>query len=88
MSIPYPISPKLYFIDLRPNPPRVPFESVEFSLPKHGITILDSCNGLLLCVNEGRRYSKTGYYILNPTTKQYTTLRSERTREIVSLSLA
>ncbi|XP_023533020.1 F-box protein At5g07610-like [Cucurbita pepo subsp. pepo] len=62
------------FVVLRPNPPQVPFESLEPSVPKRRIEILQSCNGLLLCCSYGRRYGKNTYYVYNPMTKQYTTL--------------
>ncbi|KAG7035550.1 F-box protein, partial [Cucurbita argyrosperma subsp. argyrosperma] len=60
-------SPGFDFVYLHPNPPRVPLESLEPSVPKRRFVILKSCNGLLL----GRSYRKNDYYVYNPTTKQY-----------------
>ncbi|XP_022958240.1 F-box protein At5g07610-like [Cucurbita moschata] len=67
------VSPGFDFVVLRPNPPQVPFESLEPSVPKRRIEILQSCNGLLLRCSNGRSYRKNTYYVYNPTTKQYTT---------------
>ncbi|XP_060675506.1 F-box protein At5g07610-like [Ziziphus jujuba] len=53
------------------HPP--PFRTLSFINDPSGITILQSCNGLLLCCNFGLD-SRNNYYVCNPTTKHYTTL--------------
>ncbi|XP_023753253.1 F-box protein At5g07610 [Lactuca sativa] len=53
-----------------------PFRNLDFYPDPHGIRILQSCNGLLLCrSNEGdERVYK--YYVFNPTTKQFAVIPS------------
>ncbi|KAK9051340.1 hypothetical protein SSX86_027967 [Deinandra increscens subsp. villosa] len=48
-----------------------PFCSFDFCNDPHGIKIVQSCNGLLLCSSDkgGRRVRR--YYVLNPTTKNF-----------------
>ncbi|KAK9051332.1 hypothetical protein SSX86_027959 [Deinandra increscens subsp. villosa] len=49
------------------NRTRLSFRSLDFSFDPHGIQILQSCNGLLLCCS---RHFARRYYVFNPTTKQ------------------
>ncbi|KAH0677762.1 hypothetical protein KY285_025563 [Solanum tuberosum] len=56
------------------NPPKPPFKNLKFIKDSSGISILQSCNGLMLCSNSPSRLAKTNYYVCNPTTKHYTAL--------------
>nr|KAJ0188297.1 hypothetical protein LSAT_V11C900477610 [Lactuca sativa] len=48
-----------------------PFRDLDFYPDPHGIQIVQSCNGLLLCCsNEGNERVRK-YYVFNPTTKQF-----------------
>ncbi|XP_033515734.1 F-box protein At5g07610-like [Nicotiana tomentosiformis] len=55
------------------NPTNPPFKKLKFTKDPFGITILQSCNGLLLCCSNRIR-QPINYYVYNPTTKHYTTL--------------
>lgn len=48
-----------------------PFTKLEFAKDSAGITILQSCNGLLLCSSFRAQEPKCCYYVYNPTTKQF-----------------
>ncbi|KAJ8540179.1 hypothetical protein K7X08_026568 [Anisodus acutangulus] len=56
------------------NPTKPPFKELKFTKDPSGISILQSCNGLLLCSSSQWRQAKRNYYVYNPTTKQYTAL--------------
>ncbi|XP_076949139.1 F-box protein At5g07610-like [Bidens hawaiensis] len=51
-----------------------PFRGLNFCCVRQGFSILQSCNGLLLC-RKGYGDSRK-YYVLNPTTKQFAVLPS------------
>ncbi|XP_071738790.1 F-box protein At5g07610-like [Rutidosis leptorrhynchoides] len=60
------------------NPTTPPFRSLDFYPDTHGIRIVQSCNGLLLCRCDKNvyeyeyEYDGTGnYYVFNPTTKKF-----------------
>ncbi|KAM0048076.1 putative F-box associated interaction domain, F-box-like domain superfamily [Helianthus debilis subsp. tardiflorus] len=53
------------------NPRTPPFHSLDFHPDPRGITIVQSCNGLLLCCSNRERISVGTYYVFNPSTKQY-----------------
>ncbi|EOY22797.1 hypothetical protein QUC31_007925 [Theobroma cacao] len=67
--------PKYHFLSLDGNPVRDPIRSLTFADDSAGISILQSCNGLLLCRSNRRtgEYNRN-YYIYNPTTNKYTIL--------------
>ncbi|KAA8533899.1 hypothetical protein F0562_031416 [Nyssa sinensis] len=72
-----PTNPKFEWVPLdnTQNPTNnAPFSSLTFVNDTSGITILQSCNGLLCCRSFRVREPKSSYYIYNPTTKQFTTL--------------
>ncbi|KAL7584949.1 F-box protein At5g07610 [Lactuca sativa] len=53
-----------------------PFRDLDFYPDPHGIRIVQSCNGLLLCrSNEGDERVRK-YYVFNPTTKQFAVIPS------------
>ncbi|KAD0657020.1 hypothetical protein E3N88_43910 [Mikania micrantha] len=62
---------KYHYVPLESNNPvlinKPPFTTLGFDSGK--IKILQSCNGLLLCVNDFQKH-----YVYNPTTSQFTTL--------------
>ncbi|XP_026430347.1 F-box protein At5g07610-like [Papaver somniferum] len=61
----------------------VPFETIGFKiwrLVREGITIVQSCNGLLLCSDCKSRNRDRTYYIFNPFTNQYRVLPRSRMR--------
>ncbi|KAK9051336.1 hypothetical protein SSX86_027963 [Deinandra increscens subsp. villosa] len=51
------------------SPP--PFRSLDFYSDPHGIKIIQSCNGLLLCCSRQAPEYARRYYVFNPTTKQF-----------------
>ncbi|XP_076939817.1 F-box protein At5g07610-like [Bidens hawaiensis] len=77
-----PVSLGLFVCDLfvpfdveNPTPP--PFRSLNFYRDRSGIKIVQSCNGLLLCLSSNRGTELTRkYYVFNPTTKQFAVLPS------------
>ncbi|XP_073130135.1 F-box protein At5g07610-like [Henckelia pumila] len=59
-----------------------PFEKLDFDFVEHsasGIIILQSCNGLFLCCKSDV-FTKTRYYVCNPTTKHFTELPGHKER--------
>ncbi|KAJ4822924.1 hypothetical protein Tsubulata_051572 [Turnera subulata] len=71
-------SPYRYdFISLNPKPTPAPFKALRLPDDPSGITILQSCNGLLLCctsISTGTIPEVYNYYVYNPTTKQSVTI--------------
>ncbi|XP_031281985.1 F-box protein At5g07610-like [Pistacia vera] len=70
-------SPEYYFINLGSSPSPAPFKSLTFGnnpSSDSGITIEQSCNGLLLCSCIKGSAGRPDYYVYNPTTHQYTML--------------
>ncbi|KAK1351708.1 F-box domain [Heracleum sosnowskyi] len=53
-----------------------PFKTLDFVHDPlgPGISVLQSCNGLLLCASHRARIFNHRYYVYNPTTKQFATL--------------
>ena len=58
------------FVPLSKKSFDAPFKSLTFDDNPGGLTILESCNGLLCCTCIYAYSSKHDYYIYNPTTKQ------------------
>ncbi|GJX72843.1 F-box protein-like protein [Tanacetum coccineum] len=56
------------------SPP--PFRSLDFYPDFNAITILQSCNGLLLCCSDQAHARARNYYVFNPTTKQFAIIPS------------
>nr|GEW24167.1 hypothetical protein [Tanacetum cinerariifolium] len=56
------------------SPP--PFRSLDFYPDFNGLTILQSCNGLLLCCSDQAHARARKYYVFNPTTKQFAIIPS------------
>lgn len=54
------------------NKSPTPFRSLDFN----GLTILQSCNGLLLCCSDRTRACAPKYSVFNPTTKQFAIIPS------------
>ncbi|XP_074362757.1 F-box protein At5g07610-like [Apium graveolens] len=70
-----------------------PFKTLDFVHDPlgSGISVLQSCNGLLLCASYRAREFKRRYYVYNPTTKRVATLpqiRREYAKEVCGMSLA
>ncbi|KAK9051327.1 hypothetical protein SSX86_027954 [Deinandra increscens subsp. villosa] len=61
------------------SPP--PFRTLDFCFDPHGIRIVQSCNGLLLCCSDTLERADCKYYVFNPTTKQYAIIPSVTTRD-------
>lgn len=53
-----------------------PLKRLDFCFDPRGIKILQSCNGLLLCCSHGGDMRTRKYYVLNPTTKQFSSIPS------------
>ncbi|CAH1445675.1 unnamed protein product [Lactuca virosa] len=53
-----------------------PFRNLDFYPDPHGIRILQSCNGLLLCRSNEEDERVHKYYVFNPTTKQFAVIPS------------
>ncbi|KAF5798478.1 putative F-box domain-containing protein [Helianthus annuus] len=53
------------------NPTTPLFRSLDFYPDPHGIRIVQSCNGLLLCRTYRGSIDARKYYVFNPTTKQF-----------------
>ncbi|KAH0727717.1 F-box protein At5g07610-like [Solanum tuberosum] len=70
-----PINPQFDYVHFdKKNPLKPPFKNLKFIKNSSGISVLQSCNGLILCSNSPSRLAKANYYVCNPTTKHYTTL--------------
>ncbi|XP_009765975.1 F-box protein At5g07610-like [Nicotiana tabacum] len=70
----YVLKPKFDYVHFNSqNLTKPPFKKLKFTKDPSGITILQSCNGLLLCCSNRIR-QPINYYVYNPTTKHYTTL--------------
>ncbi|WOH01320.1 hypothetical protein DCAR_0520702 [Daucus carota subsp. sativus] len=70
-----------------------PFKTLDFVHDPlgSGISVLQSCNGLLLCASYRARELKRRYYVYNPTTKQSATLpqiRREYAKKVCGMNLA
>ncbi|WMV31103.1 hypothetical protein MTR67_024488 [Solanum verrucosum] len=77
LTCPYslPAKPQFDYVHFdKKNPPKPPFKNLKFIKDSSGISVLQSCNGLMLCSNSPLRLAKTNYYVCNPTTKHYTAL--------------
>ncbi|KAK1399689.1 putative F-box domain-containing protein [Heracleum sosnowskyi] len=79
-------------IDVNGRSP-TPFKTLDFVHDPlgSGISVLQSCNGLLLCASYRARESKRRYYVYNPTTKQFAILpqiRREYAKDVCGMSLA
>ncbi|KAL5569833.1 hypothetical protein UlMin_026408 [Ulmus minor] len=77
------------------NSSPAPSRSFSFADERSCITILQSCNGLLLCSTSHRVESRRNYYVYNPTTKHYSILprlpvprTSTSSRTVYRMSLA
>ncbi|KAK1399666.1 F-box domain [Heracleum sosnowskyi] len=70
-----------------------PFKTLNFTRDPlgSGISVLQSCNGLLLCASHQAREFNRRYYVYNPTTRQFATLpkiRREYSKNVLGMSLA
>ncbi|TXG70582.1 hypothetical protein EZV62_005517 [Acer yangbiense] len=65
---------KYDFVPLSDKPTSPPFKTLTFVNHPSGLTILQSCHGLLFCSSFRDRDFRHDYYIYNPTTKQFLTL--------------
>lgn len=77
LTCPYslPAKPQYDYVHFdKKNPSKPPFKNLKFINDSSGISVLQSCNGLMLCSNSASRLAKRNYYVCNPTTKHYTTL--------------
>ncbi|KAF3615549.1 hypothetical protein FXO37_35450 [Capsicum annuum] len=73
------------------NPIPVPLQKFPFLRhdDSHRIFISQSCNGLLLCRTFHNPFMfNESYYIINPTTQQFTTLPKPSSGDVVGMSLA
>ncbi|XP_074362798.1 F-box protein At5g07610-like [Apium graveolens] len=71
----------------------IPFKTLNFTRDplSSGISVLQSCNGLLLCASHQAREFNRRYYVYNPTTSQFATLpriRREYSKHVLGMSLA
>ncbi|XP_050375362.1 F-box protein At5g07610-like [Argentina anserina] len=64
---------RLTFVSLSGGSTSCPLDSVP---ELAGVKILQSCNGLLLCCSGGGERSRRGFYVVNPTTSQFSKLPS------------
>ncbi|KAJ0099785.1 hypothetical protein Patl1_20714 [Pistacia atlantica] len=67
--------PEYYFINLSSSPPPPPFKHLSFgnNPSNSGITIQQSCNGLLLCRGPNGKKPRD-HFVYNPTSQKYTLL--------------
>lgn len=85
---------KFHYIPLdAQNPATPPFDRIRFTMDALGADIVQSCNGLLLCVSYRTSRRIPTYYIYNPTTKGLTTLpnlsrRSGTGKDVIGIALA
>ncbi|KAL8149307.1 F-box protein At5g07610-like [Apium graveolens] len=87
-------NPDYQFIPLDVNDKcPTPFKTLDFTSDALGlgISVVQSCNGLLLCASYRACEFNRTYYVYNPTTKQYSTLpqiRNEYSKYVCAMSLA
>lgn len=78
LLLPFPnfrISPLFEYVPFSvQNPTNPPLRKLKFTKDSSRISILKSCNGLLLCSSLRARNHNLKYYVYNPTTKRFTTL--------------
>ncbi|KAJ0837574.1 putative F-box domain-containing protein [Helianthus annuus] len=75
------------------NPSAPPFRTLVFYPDPLGITIVQSCNGLLLCSSHRGSLDSRKYFVFNPTTKQFAVIPSfhgglKARRSILHMGLA
>ncbi|CAA2968023.1 F-box At5g07610-like [Olea europaea subsp. europaea] len=78
LLLPFPnfrISPLFEYVPFSvQNPTNPPLRKLKFTKDSSRISILKSCNGLLLCSSLRALNHNLKYYVYNPTTKRFTTL--------------